>query len=273
MERTIFALFDDAAMATEVGRALDAEGFPRAAINLLLRDGDGPVELNGIGRSTVSGPLSDALNGAKPGGVDLAGSLQALGFPGPEARHFFESVRRGQAIVGVAASPETDRKIVVMLRRLGARGVQDIGGDSGSERRPAVPVSAEPSGEQVRVPIIEEELEIGKRQVARGGVRIDSRVVEEPVSESVLLREERVHVERRPVDRDATDEDIAAFQEGVIEIHETIEEPVIRKRSRVVEEIVIAKEHRQRTETISEKLRKTEVRVEPLRSEQRERAN
>jgi uncharacterized protein (TIGR02271 family) len=118
--------------------------------------------------------------------------------------------------------------------------------------------------EEVTVPVVEEQLEVGKRQVNRGGVRVHSHIVEEPVQESVHLREERVIVERRPVSRDATEEDLADFKEGSIEIHETVEEAVISKRRRVVEEIVIGRETRDRTETISETVRRTQVDVEPL---------
>jgi uncharacterized protein (TIGR02271 family) len=116
----------------------------------------------------------------------------------------------------------------------------------------------------VTVPVVEEQLEVGKRQVSRGGLRINSEIVEEPIEEKVSLREERLIVERRPVFRDATEADLADFKEGTIEIYETVEEPVIVKRRRVVEEIVIGREARDRTETISETVRRTRVHVEPL---------
>jgi uncharacterized protein (TIGR02271 family) len=116
----------------------------------------------------------------------------------------------------------------------------------------------------MKVPIVEEQLEVGKRQVSRGGLRINSQIVEEPVEQNVSLREERLVVERRPVYRDATEADLADFKEGTIEIHETVEEPVVVKRRRVVEEIVIGREMRERTERISETVRRTQVRVEPI---------
>ena len=55
------------------------------------------------------------------------------------------------------------------------------------------------SGRDEVIPIAEEELHVGKREVGHGRVRIQSRVVERPVQEQVTLREERVDVERRPV--------------------------------------------------------------------------
>lgn len=117
------------------------------------------------------------------------------------------------------------------------------------------------TGEQV-IPVVEEELEVGKRQVQRGGVRVYSRVVSEPVNESVTLHDERVVVDRRPADRAATDADFNT-PEGVIEITATGEEAVVGKRSRVVEEVVVGKEATDRTEQINDTVRRTEVDVEP----------
>ncbi len=51
------------------------------------------------------------------------------------------------------------------------------------------------------IQVAEERLVVGKREVERGGVRVRSYVVETPVSEQVRLREERVSIERRPVNR------------------------------------------------------------------------
>ena len=47
----------------------------------------------------------------------------------------------------------------------------------------------------------EEQVRVGKREVGGGRVRVRSYVVERPVEEQVNLRQERVEVERRPVDR------------------------------------------------------------------------
>jgi uncharacterized protein (TIGR02271 family) len=118
--------------------------------------------------------------------------------------------------------------------------------------------------EEVRVPVVEEQLEVAKRIVERGGVRLYTRVVERPVEETVRLRDEHVTVERRPVDRHASDADLAAFKEGTIEVTETDEEAVVSKRTRVVEEVVVNKEVEERSETLRDSARRTEVEVESL---------
>ena len=126
------------------------------------------------------------------------------------------------------------------------------------------------AGKEYHVPVVEEEIRIGKRTVERGGVRVETHVEEKPVEETVTLREERVTVDRNPVDRPATEEDIDAATRGTIEVTERNEEPVVDKRARVVEEVVVSKEVDERTETVRDKVRRTEVEVEKLGPEGRD---
>jgi Domain of unknown function (DUF2382) len=93
-------------------------------------------------------------------------------------------------------------------------------------------------------------------------VRIYSRVTAQPVEEAVRLRAEKITVERRPADRPATDADLATAAQEVIELTETVEEPVIRTQARVVEEVVVHKEVAEHTETVRGIARHTEVEVQ-----------
>jgi uncharacterized protein (TIGR02271 family) len=114
------------------------------------------------------------------------------------------------------------------------------------------------------IPVVQEELKVGKREVQRGGVRVFSRVVETPVDQSIGLREEHVSVERRPVDQPISSLDTNAFKEQSIELRETAEEAVVQKSARVVEEVLVGKEVSQRQEQIHDTVRHTEVQVENL---------
>lgn len=118
------------------------------------------------------------------------------------------------------------------------------------------------SGQTKAIPVVREDIQVGKRQVLKGGVRVYSRVVEEPVEEKVRLREEHVRVERQAVNRAATDADLAAGAEQVVEVQEFAEEPVVGKQARVVEEVRVGKEASERTETVRDTVRHTDVNVE-----------
>ncbi len=132
------------------------------------------------------------------------------------------------------------------------------------ERAPAQEIPETRADEAV-APIVDEELRVGKRPVERGGIRIHRRVEEKPVSEQVTLRDETVDVERRPVDRAASEADFAAVQEGTFEVRERDEEAVANKEARVVEELVVNKDVEERTETVQDTLRRTDVDVEQVR--------
>ena len=61
------------------------------------------------------------------------------------------------------------------------------------------------------IPVVEEQLVVGKRDVNRGGVRVRSYVSEVPVHEQVRLRNEQINVERRSVDQPLSAADADAF--------------------------------------------------------------
>jgi uncharacterized protein (TIGR02271 family) len=117
------------------------------------------------------------------------------------------------------------------------------------------------------IPIVEEELRIGKREVERGGARVRSYVREVPVQEQVTLREEHVSVERRPVEQGQAQslsggrpEDL--LQDREIEMREVAEEAVVQKVANVREEVVVRKTAEERVEQVNETVRHTEVDVD-----------
>lgn len=131
-----------------------------------------------------------------------------------------------------------------------------------TERSAVTGHSATPSGESI--PVVEESLRVGKRDISHGRVRVRAYTVETPVSETVELRDERVELVRTPVDRPAkVDED---YRERSFEAEEHREEAVVSKEARVVEEIGLRKTSDTRQETVSDTVRHTEVEVHDERS-------
>lgn len=116
------------------------------------------------------------------------------------------------------------------------------------------------------IEVIKENLEVGKREVQTGGIRVRSRIVETPVEETIRLREESVNVERVPVDRMATG---AAFTEKEIEMRESAEVPVVNKEARVVEEITVSKDVEERDETIRDTIKETQVDIDEVNDTER----
>ena len=247
-----------------------------------LLAGLGMLAIPGLGPVVAAGWLVSTLVGAGAGAAigGLTGALVDAGVDENDAHAYAEGIRRGGALVTVRASDaEVDRIVDI----LDDEGTVDFGERETAWRSEGwTGASATATGatgltdrasstaratDEV-IPVAEEELHVGKREVNRGRVRLHSRVIERPVQEQVTLREERVAVERRPVSGTTQAGAIAGdpFQERTIEVEERGEEAVVSKEARVVEEVVVRKEADQRTETISDTVRKTEVDVEDDRN-------
>lgn len=112
------------------------------------------------------------------------------------------------------------------------------------------------------IPVVEEHLRVGKREVGAGSVRVRSYVIERPVEEQVNLRDERLDVERRPTNRPISEAGTDPFRERTIEATATREEPVVSKEARVREEVGVRKDAVERQETVRDTVRRTEIEVD-----------
>lgn len=218
-----------------------------------------PLAIPGIGPILAAGPIAAALAGAGLGAVTggLIGGLTQLGVPEEEAHYYAEGVRRGGILVTVAADSdaEADRAVHIMKRH----GAADIDERATEWKRQGWQGRFEATDQEQTIPVTQEELVVGKRERTQGDVRVQSRVREEPVQKTVELQEEHVDVSRRPADRPASD---TSFQEELIEMRETAEEPVVEKRARVVEEVKVGKKRSRKKQTVQDTVRRTEVDVQ-----------
>lgn len=214
---------------------------------------------------------------------ELTNRLVEVGIPQGDAELFSDGVGQGHQLIvvqGVAdddaeeAAAIMDRHHVVDLSRrkpnYRPQSLQRASSSTTSSTASSAAMNTNLyEGQDMVVPIIEEQLRIGKRAVERGGVRVRSRIENVPVTEQVTLREETVQVERRAVDRAVTDADLAAMHDETIEVTETDEEAVVDKQARVVEEIVVHKDAQERTETVQDTVRRTKVDVDEVSGQTR----
>jgi len=276
---------DYASGTGEVGKGVAGGAGAGAAIGggLGLVAGLTALAIPGFGPIIAAGPIAAALTGAGLGAAagGLIGGLTKAGISESDAEYYAEGVKRGGVLVTVRTTEALAHRASEILDDAGARDVDEKSKEwrssgwtpSVSDTQPRTSHDRvdttrtkgvrDVQGEQA-IPVVEESLRVSKREVQRGGVRIYSNVVERPVEEQVTLRDETVKVERRPVDRPASEADFKAFQEGSIEVRETDEEAVVQKTARVVEEVVVGKDVNQRTETVRGTVRKTDVKVDKL---------
>jgi uncharacterized protein (TIGR02271 family) len=144
-------------------------------------------------------------------------------------------------------------------------GIVVTDGDASKTGRSAQPVASgyeAASEDEIRIPVMEEELTATVREQEAGAVRIQKRVVEEDRVLEVPLTDEQIRVERRIVDRPVGANETQAFEEIIIDVPLTKEQIELQKQARVAEEIVVSKEAVQRTEQIRDTVRREEVYVD-----------
>ena len=260
MTKTIVGLFDEYREAQRAVVELVESGISRDDIGITSRDYDTHEGSDSY--------RSDSSSDDEGVGDKISNFFSRLfGDDEEYASRYSEAVGRGGTVVTVDC--ETDEqadRAEAILNRFG--GDVDERGESYRQGAYTGTESVETgrtdlaAGGEARIPVIEEELRVGKREVEGGGVRVRTRVVERPVEEAVRLREERVNIERRPVNRPVSEADLNAFREGTFELRERSEEAVVDKTARVVEEVAINKEVGERTETVRDTVRSTDVNVE-----------
>lgn len=236
--------------------------------------GLGLLTVPGVGPALAAGPLASTLAGAGLGGAagGLIGALANAGVPEDEAERYAEGVRRGGTILLVSTDDDLAGKAGAILDRHQAVDIDSREAawrSRGWERHEpeAEPLSERQLTEErehLEIPVAEENLRVGKREVEHGGVRARTFVREHPVEEQVTLRDESVDVHREPANRPVTPGDGDAFQERQVEMRETDEEAVVDKQARVIEDVVIDKRAADKSETIRDSVRRTEVDVEEL---------
>ncbi|HYO82890.1 MAG TPA: YsnF/AvaK domain-containing protein [Bryobacteraceae bacterium] len=272
---TLVAVFRDSASAERARQELTSAGF--AASDIDHRSSTHFASDAATGNTGITG----ATPASHSSGGGIGGWFRSM-FGGDDDRDtmsYSSAIESG----GVALTVQTDDaqvdRAAEILNRNGAIDVdeQDTGlntGTTSTHSTAGASLADNVSGRGLDtdraghvIPIVEEELAVGKRAVRRGGVRIVSRVQETPVEEQVSLRDETVRVTRTAVDRPASEADFTAVAGGAIEMTEVDEEAVVSKQARVVEEIIVGKETTERTETVRDTVRRTDVEVEDLGSD------
>ncbi|HEX8636581.1 MAG TPA: DUF2382 domain-containing protein, partial [Pyrinomonadaceae bacterium] len=208
MNYTVVGIFDDKSEARQAMEELVQGGFVREHIDL--------SEANYAGdASTTTSSTTTSNQGA---GDSISNFFSNL-FGGDEAqaRNYTDVARDADAILTVQADSEERARLVAdIFDRNGAidvenraaqysqqqfSGTNSTSGTAGTGTHGSVDTQQQNVTGETVLPVIEDELRVGKREVEHGGVRVRSRVIEKPVEEHLRLREERVVVNRRPVNR------------------------------------------------------------------------
>jgi uncharacterized protein (TIGR02271 family) len=205
--------------------------------------------------------------------------LRSYGLKGAELDGFAEGARRGSTLLVVHTEDKDAEKVAMIFRGLPSVNIDRRlerwreQGFTGHDEKAKVYSKEEIERErmlgkdELHVPVIQEQIAVGKREVDRGGVRIETHMTEKPFEQDISLRDERVSVERHAVNRAVGVGDETG--DRVIEMRAHGEEAVISKQARVVEEVVVKKAGSTHTEKVRDTLKRTDVDVKPIAGEAR----
>jgi len=263
MSQTVVSLFDSASEAQKAVEELIDEGFTRDQIDVSAQSATNTLN------------NTDVSSREKEDDDSIGGFFRSLFGGNDDADKYTNVARNSGSIVTVhATSSEEAHRAAEILDDCGAIDVDERSSQYGYASSAGTMDTSSTNATNRTVdttldntqslPIIEENLQVGKRVVESGGARLRSRIVETPVEESLRLRSERVRVERTTVDRPATEADFTSFKEGTVELTERNEVPVVSKEARVVEEVSLNKDVEEHEETIRDTVRRTEVDVENI---------
>ena len=260
MSKTVVGLFSSMTEATRIKTALLSEGYTSENVSVIANEeAEGGTDLVDSHETSSTGSVAESI------GQKIGTFFHGLTGGDEDAHHHYATgVNGGGALVAVTCADNAAASVASILKQRGARDIET----EAAENTASMPgynatTSTDVSGETV-IPIVEEQLVVGKREVDRGGVRVYSHVVEQPVSADVTLRDEKILVERRPVSRVATAADFNMGQGSVMELTAMGEEAVVGKTAHVVEEVLVGKTSSEHTEVLQESVRKTEVEVEQV---------
>ena len=266
MSKTLVATFRSVSEAQNVQRELLKQGYGAGDIRIVSNEQDAAAS-SGYASTSSTGSTSSTQDAGIMGSVKHFFS-SLTGADENDQDYYGHGVTSGGALLSVTVPDERVDSTRALLEQYGASEFEGGRATRATSARSLGASAGTGTTGEVAIPVVEEELQVGKREVSRGGVRVYSHVTERPVEENVRLREEHVHVQRNPVNRPASEADFEAFKEGAVELTETAEEAVVSKQARVVEEVVVGKDVTERTETIRDSVRRTDVEVEEVAPDQ-----
>jgi uncharacterized protein (TIGR02271 family) len=233
--------------------------------------------------STATGAVLGAGVGA------IAGALIGMGVPEEEANVYEQRFNQGRILVTVKAGANRYNEAERILRNAGAeqidfsnaaagsytQGQTSYAQNQGSYTQAQTSSTQSQAGytqnqgsytqadnaDRIRVPLVEETLNVEKGQREAGQVEIRKNVREEQVNVPVELRHEEVTVTRHAVDRPVQPGEQVLEDDQVIRVPVREETAEVQKQARVREEIEINKQQVAEQRNVSDTVRREEIDV------------
>ena len=250
----VVGLFEDHAKAEQAIHELQQAGFHHDQISYAGHGASSSGILASLKRfftaqDTPSGTISD----------DLVG----MGMPEADARSYQQEYEAGRSIVAVMTDGRSLQEATTILTRNGAYGAKRPSAQTSDERstaRTGTQETAADSEERHRLQLREEQLQVYKRPVQTGEVRLGKEVVTEQKTIHVPVTHEEVVIEHRPVSGQASETPLGEGETIRIPVSE--EQVNVSKQTVETGEVVLGKRQVQETQQVSDTVRREEARIE-----------
>lgn len=187
MNHTLTALFDDRADAQQAKDRLVAADLAEDQVQI-------------VDQSTPGYNAEKYSNSEDPG---IWATIKDIFLPDEDRHHYEEGVRRGSFLLTTQVDEPLVENAVAILDEANSIDIDERteqwraeGWDYEATNR-APTLGGVKKEEPAAIPLPEEKLKVGKRDVEQGGVKVRSYVVDVPIQEQVSLRKEQVTVERK----------------------------------------------------------------------------
>ena len=246
----VVGIFEDQAQAEQAIHELQQAGFPHDQIS---------YSGHGASSSDILANLKSFFTGKETMSDTIPDDhLVEMGMPEADAHDYQQEYEAGRSIVAVTDGKSLQEATTILTRN-GAYGAKRPS-SYGSTTRTGAKDTATNTEEEGRLHLREEQLQVYKRSVQAGEVRLGKEIVTEQKTINVPVTHEEVYVEHRSGSGQISQ---APLGEG-----ETIEVPVYEEQVNVTKqtvetgEVALGKRRVQETQQVSDTVRREEARIE-----------
>ena len=248
-------IFEDQAKAEQAIHELHQAGFHDDQISYAGHGASSSGILASLkrlftGQDTTSGTITDDL-------------VERGMMPEADARYYQQEYEAGRSIVAVMTDGRSLQEATTILTRNGAYGAKRPSVQTTDDRSTAssgAQNTAANTEEERRLQLHEEQLQVHKRPVQTGEVRLSKEVVTEQKTINVPVTREEMVIEHRPVSGQVSETPIGEGETIRIPISE--EQVTVSKQTIETGEVALGKRQVQETQQVSDTVRREEARFE-----------
>ncbi len=249
----VVGIFEDQAKAEQAVHELHQAGF---------RDDQISYSGHGASSSGILASLKSFFTGEETTNGNITDDLVRIGMSEEDARYYQREYEAGRSIVAVTDGSSLQEATTILARNgaYGAKRPSAQATDYGSTGSTSARNTRANPEEGHRLQLREEQLQVYKRSVQTGEVRLGKEIVTEQKTIDIPVTHEEVVIERRPASGQVSDTPIG--EEETIRIPVSEEQVNISKQTVETGEVALGKRKVQEAQQVSDTVHREEAPIE-----------